>query len=363
MKISLQGENPYGELICQYFHKTFPKVSNLNSQGLLEVISSILIGTKETRYGSIPLPEHQVVVRKVIATAIERGEPIPILIPWGGRKAIAEQRLDVAEIAGLRQLILADNLVKSYYPSGLNINIRIEDLGAMYMYRKERKKESILQYSSDFERIIYITRGDTLLNPISEWSLMDEPDFFNISDDYATIMLQYLHDSDQVHRLGTGTAFSELIKHGWKGEVSWEQRQYYYDRYKAMNPIITEVQAQKQLAEYLANSLVRYQLNGRAEPKTDYGFIQLTYVQPIPGVPTSMFNNTLYWRPVPLSESRSHISPWRAKGYLCIQGNDVKTKVTSFNNSDILDQLIPSSVVISNDDYSVQVQADYLLTD
>lgn len=363
MKVSLLGENPYGELICQYLYKTFPKVSHLNSAGLLEIISQILIGTKETRYGSIPLPEHQVVIRKVIATAIERGAPIPILIPWGGRKAIAEQRLDVAEIAGLRQLILADNLIKAYYQPGLHINIRIEDLGAMYMYRKERKAPDILIYSQAFAKLTEILRGDSIINPVSELDIMNEEDFFNISDDYAAIMLQYLHDSDQVHKLGTGTAFNDLIKHGWKGEVSWEQRQYYYDRYKAMNPIITEVQAQKQLAEYLANSLVRYQLNGRAEPKTDYGFIQLTYVQPIPGVPTSMFNNTLYWRPVPLSESRSHISPWRAKGYLCIQGNDVKTKVTSFNNSEILDQLIPSNIVISNDDYSVQVQADYLLTD
>lgn len=360
------GENPYGELICQYFQTTFPKIVQQTKSSLLEIISLMLFGTKENRYGPIPSPENQVVVRNVIKTAIERNEPIPILVPWGSRKAVAAASIDIAEVSALNQLISLDNAIKEFYPSGLRINIRIEDIGGYWLFREEgtgsiTNNDSVLSYSEDLTTLIHILRGDSLIDPVWESTLMNGPEYFRCVDNYSVLIDGYLRYSEDNQNLGIGPAFESLNELGWKGEIPLEQRDYYYSTYEKLYPNANHIQNRKRLADYLGGAMVRYKLNGRGEPKTDYGHIQLTFIQPIPGTPTSINSNILYWRSVPMSQSRTNISPWRAKGYLHISGNDVKTKITNWGNTELIDQLQSGSVSISDDLRSVKVKVDYLI--
>jgi len=100
-------------------------------------------------------------------------------------------------------------------------------------------------------------------------------------------------------------------------------------------------------ADYLGGAKARYDLNGRAEPHTPVGsFISISFIPPIPGSPVSMFNNVLYYRTVPANQGRTHIAPWRAKGYLEIDvDNSVKAKVTSWSNTEIIEGLNPAQAV------------------
>lgn len=354
------GENPYGDLLCQYFLKQFPQL-NLSKGNLLEIISQLIIGTKDIRYGAIPAPEFSVVIRKVIADALENEEPIPVLVPWGGIKANMNEPIDVAEIAGLNQLVTVNNLIKQYYPPGLRINIRIEDTGALWLYKNDENvvslatADAVASYSNDFSLLTKILAGD-FINPVLESTKMNLGEYFTTSQRYSEKLFEYMKSG----LMGSGKHYDDLNTLGWKGVIPTEQREHYTKRYEVLYPNETPSKHLRRLADYLGGAKARYDLNGRAEPAEK--FIQITFVQPIPGAPASLFNNTLYYRAVPLKESRSHISPWRAKGYLEINGNEISTKITSFNNTNIIEQLIPGVIEVSNDDYKVSVQTDYTLT-
>jgi hypothetical protein len=156
--------------------------------------------------------------------------------------------------------------------------------------------------------------------------------------------------------------FKQLKDVGWKGSIPVEQREYYFNRYKALYPGQGDEVYIQMIADYFAGSKVRYDLNGTATPNTPVGsIIKISFVPPIPGAPTSMFNNTLYWRTVPASQGRTHIAPWRARGFFKI-GTDVVTKITSFNDP-IVSELIPSVTILEDGDTKLTISTDYLLID
>jgi hypothetical protein len=114
------------------------------------------------------------------------------------------------------------------------------------------------------------------------------------------------------------------------------------------------------ISDYFAGAKVRYDLNGRAQPVTPVGsFIQVTFIPTVPGAPVSLFNNALYWRTVPASQGRTHIPPWRAKGYFKI-GTEVLGKITSFNDP-LVKELIPSTTIIQNGIDKLEITTDYIL--
>jgi hypothetical protein len=358
-------ETEYDASICGYFSKEFPNVFKPNANELLEILAEILIGTKETRFGPIPPPEHLVVVRDVIRKSIEANIQIPILVPFGGIKGNKTAQLDIAEVSAIRRLQQLDESIKRYYPIGIQANIRVEDLGAVWLYG-EHYEDTVLRYTSDLIRLTDIISGmGSNIQSVSEWNLMrSKTDYFNKSKEYSEILFEYLASSDnRPERLGKGTMFQVLEGHGWKGVIPQEQRDYYVNTYMKLEPGISRVMALKKLADYFGGSKARYDMNGTAAPTTKIGsYIQISYVQPIPGAPTSMTNNTLYYRTLPLSEARSHMPAWRSKGYLKIapDGKAV-AKITNFHDAETINQLIPSKVRLGDDGSYVDVHADYLL--
>jgi hypothetical protein len=63
-----------------------------------------------------------------------------------------------------------------------------------------------------------------------------------------------------------------------------------------------------------------------------------------------------------MSEARSHMPAWRAKGYLKIsESGEVKAKITSWHDKEVMDQLVPAVVRIGDERKFVDVKSDYLL--
>lgn len=352
----------YDSLICEYFNREFPNVK-VNNDQLLEILSEILLGTKETRYGAIPAPEHLVVIRDVIRTAIEQGTPIPILVPFGGIKGNKSAELDIAEVSAIKRLVRLDSDIKRFYSQGIHANIRVEDLGALWLYGESY--ESIIQsYARNMNLLTVLLAGDSRIHAKSEWVIMqDKNKYFQLSDAYSRFLFEYMYWSDgREDRLGKGADFEALQREGWKGVIPFEQREYYINTYMKLEPGITRNDAIKKLADYFGGSKARYDMNGIASPSKDSKHIQISYVQPIPGVPKTMFNNTLYYRTLPLSEARSHMPAWRSKGYLKIDSKgEVKAKITSWNDKETIDQLTKSKIQVVDGDLSVDIQSDYLL--
>lgn len=364
MRIQLLKNDPYGSAICKFFAMTFPKSIKATGKQLLDILTIIIVGDKDLRYGPSPAPEQLVVIRKTIMDAMDLNVPIPVLVPWGGRKMYKHLKLDVAEISAIRQLLRVDEAVRAFYPAGLDINIAIEDLGAELLYRET---EGIEEYSSSLQKMIEMLKGDTSMKGIRESELMDIDAYRSATGVFSkylneVLMQQMLTPDVDVDIL---PAFQELTRLGWTGKIPAEQRNYYLDRYKVMEPGKTEAHYIQKLADYFAGSKARYALNGRGNPasKVD-SYIKLSFVNPIPGAPASMFNNTLYYRTVDMKDGKTHIAPWRSKGFLEIQSDGrAKVKVTSWGNKDVIDQLIDAQVSITEGNDTVIVCAEYLLKD
>lgn len=363
MKITGKGE--YGDIISLYFQRGFPKAVTMSKDNLLEVLSDLLVGTKEYRYGPKPKVESLYTIRQTLIKAIELDAPIPILVPWGGRKADHTLSVDVAEASALKQLIALDEVVKQFHPAGLHIHVRIEDLGASWIYRVSDFdiEESIERYSSDMVKLINILKGSTQMEAIRESKLMDRNNYFQLSEKYSELIEETITDLKAYKDLDINTipAFVKLKEMGWKGVIEKEQQQYYIDRYKKLYPGRKEAEYVLMLADYLGGSKARYDLDGRGEPDSAVGsYIQITFVPPVPGAPKQMFSNTLYYRTIPESSGRTHIAPWRGKGYMEIIDDYPVAKVT-YKGSDVAD-LEASEVTIFEDgdeDNALVIRADY----
>lgn len=361
MKVIGTGE--YSEIISRYFQHSFPKVAKISKDDLLEILTDIMVGTKDYRYGPKPKVEALYTIRQTLAKSIELGAPIPILVPWGGRKSDPSLSVDIAEVSAIKQLVRLDEYIKTFYPAGLHIHIRIEDTGALWIYRTEDVDQSIEQYSSDMVKLVKILKGTTHIEPIRESQLMDKDEYFRLSETYSELIegtiiaLKAYKDLD----INTIPEFNRLKELGWKGEISEDQREYYISRYRKLYPGLKDAEYDLMVSDYLGGSKARYDLKGRGEPDSSVGsYIQITFVPPIPGAPRDMFSNTLYYRTIPESSGRTHIAPWRGKGYLEILDDSPIAKITSTQIAD----LVESEVTLKSEveDISLTIRADYKLT-
>src|SRR5260221_8238753 len=128
----VSGDSSYEKLITRFIAQEFPSVKTSEPELTLELLSKIIVGTKETRYGSLPSPESLVSIRQVIRRAVELHLPIPILTPWGGKKAKTGERIDIAEVAALKQIDALNHRIQTHYNPGLSVRIRVEDVNAEY---------------------------------------------------------------------------------------------------------------------------------------------------------------------------------------------------------------------------------------
>jgi hypothetical protein len=355
----VETEHPYQTLMLRYFQSQFQALANAGSkEDILELLTAALISTSNTRYGPKPSPESQVAIREVIKGALDTNSPIPVLVPWGGRKTVVDRSVDVAEVTALKVLDYLQRAVTQVWAPGLEIRIRIEDTGADYLYQHENSAghEASARYSADLVKLVEALGLRTFITPVRESTLMDSFEYFGLADRIAKPMFDYLVDSEVLGLGANTTTWQQLQCFGWTGEIPLAQREYYYKRYQAANPLISHNDAVAQLARYFAGSLARYKLNGTAK-KSEWGskFIQLSFVPPVPGAPVSLTGKTLYYRTIPAKISSNHMPPWRAKGYFKINDDDeIKPQLAGFREPLAL---VPCTTKIGD----VEIATDYII--
>lgn len=361
--LKIVGKGEYGEIISRYFQAGLPKVAKINKDDLLEILSDLLVGSREYRYGPTPKVESLYTIRQTISKAIELNAPIPILVPWGGRKLKPELSIDITEVSALRQLIAVDEVIKQFFPPGLHIHIRIEDLGANWIYRVDDTDLAIERYSSDMVRLINAIKGSTSMEAIRESKLMDRKEYFALSEKYSELIEEVVRVLKAYKDLDINTIpeFVKLKEMGWKGEIDPNQQKYYTDRYRRLYPGRKEAEYDLMLADYLGGSKARYDLKGRGEPDNVVGsYVQITFVPPVPGAPKSMFANTLYYRTIPESSARTHVAPWRGIGYLELLGDSSIPKITT--SMDIQMEENDVHLIDGDDENPLVIKANYRFT-
>ena len=364
-------EEPYGELICKHISTQFPSVSTFNSNDLVDILSTLIIGTKEVRYGSLPTPESLVVIRNVIREAISNNTAIPILVPWGSIKSNFSATLDIAELSAIQRLVCLCENVKRYYFKGLEIVIRVEDTSGYTLFSLENNSltnSNIDSYSRDFKNLVSILCPTGDIRVILESEMVNAGAFEADNIVYSNMILRYLLDSmelikfapDKVYGLDS---YKLLFVSGWKGIIPQEQRDHYLQTYARLYPNLKEEQYLERLSLYFGGAFARAKLGMTGKQSYWTSSLQLVFVPPVKGTPVGYTDHYVYYRTLSLNQARTHMPAWRAKGYLRIVGNTITHKLTTFSDSDLIDKLTPVQLEVYNDNLSVTINTDYLLED
>jgi hypothetical protein len=296
----------------------------------------------------------------VIRTSLERDQPIPIVVPFGSRKTVLGEPLDIAEVAALKQLHGLQERVSKYHRKGVQINMRIEDTSGNYLFAEDgqQSRNDTKLFTTSMTNLIYAL-DLKFIQPLPESTMVPEGHYFQECNMFFPHMMDYLlvtHESPE-YRWKHTVPYSELMAMGWKGDVSLAQRSYYYDRYRALQPDITVQDQIRKLARYFTTSWARYKnkMSG-AQPTWD-SYIALTFCPPVPGTPAGMFDRYVYYRTLPLCFAQTHMPPWRSKGYLKLNGT-VVPKLASWKDNKPYQK---ATLIFSGGGYEVPVQADYLI--
>jgi hypothetical protein len=364
MRTLCLDENPYQDLIVKYFNQEFPQISKMNHNDKVDIICDIMIGTKEVRYGSLPNPESLVTIRKTIREAVLGDFPIPVLVPWGSMKGDYSGNVDIAEVSAINRLIHLNKTVMQIHPKGLDISMRIEDTSGYvllsYDQNIELVKNASKQYCDNLIRLITVLDKDKCITPRLE-SSMEFSEMFDANvKRYVSMFEEYLFESHNSNEKAELPSYKRLQEKGWIGIIPNEQRQHYYDSYTRLYKDKDISISIKRLALYFCQSFVRYKLGMTGNKKEWSSYVTASFVPPIKGLPDDFHSNRLYYRTLPMSQARTHMCPWRAKGYLQINGNQVCAKLTTFNNDEINSQLF-DSIVTLEDNLICNIKTSYHL--
>lgn len=352
--------NPYQSSIASFLAREF-HASTGTTDSILEAVTNEFVGSGQIRFGPVPSPESIVAIRSVISKCVEANLPIPILCPWGSRKP-NNTGVDIAELSALKTLSCLGKRIQAHYPPGICIRMRIEDIGGYYLFADEGPivRHATKTYMEGLLRLIHVL-DVKFVKPVPESTLMDEDVYNEVADKAQQILLQYISETD-VRGLDSHqdlASWQQLEQMGWKGSIPLEQRAYYRERYERLYPGRERSEYTKMLAIYLAGSHARYHLRGTGidESWGKDSHLQISFCPPVPGMPASMSNRTIHYRTLPEKMARTHLAPWRARGYLRISGDQIAVKISSWNEH--LD-LQPSTITLHRGDVSVEILAPTL---
>lgn len=279
----------------------------------------------------MPSPEVQVPVRQVIRHYMDASEPIQFLVPWGASKQ-GDHKLDVLELSALRNLHCLSERVKSLYAPGIRITIRLEDATDIALFGDDYAPK-VMDYCYNFQELIKALGYYEIWARREADDLMDGNEFFDNVRMFRPLFVDYILASDRYGSVAAQdiASFSVLKQNGWSGTIPLEQRTYYRQAYRIFYPDMSEAEITRKMATYFACSLSRVVMRGTGKP--DNGkFIQINYSLPVPGVPTNLASNRIFYRTVPERFTNRHKAPWIGRGYVTIsEDNSCKIKLADFN--------------------------------
>lgn len=347
------NDDLYGDTIAQVLSRAFP--ANLSNKAqVVDSLTDAFVASSQTRLGPAPKPEGLVAIRRVIRLAMDTQSPIPVLVPWGSKKAANNVGVDVAEIAALRTLQALNERVTRYWSPGVEIDLGIEDAGGRYLWKDDADAiAASVRYVAELSNLVEALDLDSFIHAVPESANVEQSAFNNRAALMETRILKHLLDPSN------DRAWADVIAFGWRGDLPQEMTDYYLGRYENIYPNSSREYKITKLAAYFAQSWARYDLGIKVRPAWRGNFIQVNLTEPIPGLPAVLGDRRIHYRTLPLKMARTAMPPWRAKGYIAIENRDAMIKLASFHESG--HDYVKHDIEVRNDekDVMVIVGADY----
>lgn len=364
LSIQAASSDPYGSLIERFFASEFPQAVGGDFEQLIDQLTSAFVATAQTRFGPAPKPEGLVALRTRLRYWVEKQQPIAVLSPWGSAKPDGSSGVDVAEVMALRTLAALGERVRRFYQPGVEVHLGVEDVGGRYLWRgDERMLQGSAHYVETLQQLVTVL-GVPGVRVVPESKLVSEGRFFGKANEFleplARLVPTIYHGGEADSEEYQAIDWAHLNDLGWKGGISREMLQHYMGSYQRLYPALSETARLHRLAEYLAQSAARYAVGAKLlHPSWAGVHVQVNFTQPVPGMPAEMADHRLFYRAVPMRYSRTHLPPWRAKGYLLItDGDEVVPKVAAWGS---VSDLQGCAVDFSDGVTTVPVAADYLV--
>lgn len=352
------GDNPYEQQIRQFITAVFPQAFTCNATDLVDLLSTLILGTKQTRFGPNPSPEVTVAIRDVIRKAMAEQKPVPFMVPWGSEKPDGGGIVDIAELMALKQLAELQRKAVELYRPGLDFVIRVEDASAPYLFYEtpDAAREAAAVYTTSFDLLVKVL-GIDFVTLAPESLFVSEEDFNAQADEFLPVVEQALRLYDEQQPKQAETTLATI---GWSGGgIAFETRQFYYGQYEKAYPNKDRNARRHILARYFASAVARRVLKIRGDrPEWEGEFLDLSFVPATPGT-ENYFGRRVHYRTLPRAMSSVHMPPWRAKGYLEIdETNNTRARLASYN--DLPEDLERAFVQFKGNGVEVKLEADYV---
>lgn len=354
----IQADSEYGDLIRQFLLQQFPRAAASPSDKL-EGVTQVLVGTLQSRLGPAPKPESLVLIREVVREAISVNEKIPVVVPFGPKKpGIGRFSVDVAELFALKSISELDAAVSDFHAPGLDVRVRVEDATGIFL-EGEPAAPLVERYAADFARLAALTGAPAEV--ARETAAIGLKEFVARAQEVAPLFESYLRETSGEEALSDTQWGRALADAGWAGVVNPQMREHFLKKYAAIYPDEDAASHRAVLARYFAAALVRKQAGAGGARAGWRRWIQVNFLAAVPGTQDRP-STTLSRRHIPLRFGKTHVPPWRAKGFLEIGGDDHVTPAqVDWNRQGELD-LVESHVTFSDGPESVRVRADLRLS-
>ena len=141
-------------------------------------------------------------------------------------------------------------------------------------------------------------------------------------------------------------------------------RNYLFDKYKKLYPGIPHEKEMLMVSSYLAATLARNITKSTGKEEGRFLMkgqpLEMAFARPTPGIPEGMHSTRVYYRTIPLSNSKKDMPFWRTHGILKVNSKgDGRYSLTTFDDPN----LIKGHIVLSDEIYSVTISADAIIED
>ena len=311
--------------------------------GPVDAMTALLVGGSDDRFGAPMSPEDRALVRAHVSYWIEAGQPVHLLVMWGGLKHYVndeDQGIDLAEFFAVQQFERLVRHARQIYQPGVVVLFCLEDFGVWYedacgygLPVRQSVERSIERYLGEFEALLRAIGADWA-KPLRFEDLVgrpfDRPAYVHQADLNLDLLRAFWAESG--HCSGEDAAnldsYRVLAAAGWSGQIPSEMREHYVKRLTKLYPDASPDERVDRLLRYFAMVLLYQQLrvfSGMGGP-----LIKISMYKPAPGLPGERVTGRIHLRCLPRRLTSQVMPPWTCKG--CFRLNQDGTVVVALKS-------------------------------
>jgi hypothetical protein len=219
------------------------------------------------------------------------------------------------------------------------------------------------RYISDFERLLIILEYK-FIHIFRESEHISSTNFLDLARQYTEFFIKYIMESNGLpeNEWENLDSYHHLIKLGWKGLISAEQREMYLIKYEKLYPGSSQLQKTTLMCKYFAASLARKILKMGGSDKFE-SHLEIAFMPSTLGKANYIHPTRFYYRPIDYRSSKRSIPFWRAKGFLKIhEDNTIRISSVTWNEAAEM-EFHKGKLIVTRDSLQVEVTCDYILCD